>query len=118
MTTRALDLKQGDIVLVNNTIIGCIRYIGFVNGLSNGRSDEYIGIEIKIKNSSQNDNDEDIRRTNGSYNGYIYWSTGQQKQDGRFVKRAKITKKYTSEELFDCIKDKKSLIPSVIDPVM
>lgn len=112
-TQQILDLKKGDIVLVNDAIIGCIGYIGFVNSLSNGKRDEYIGIDILHKSIYSN-GDYGIP-TSGSYNGYVYFECQQQnhsgKQNGRFVKRMNITKKFTPTEIFSYISDKQALIP-------
>ena len=90
--------------MVNDTIIGCIGYIGFVNSLSNGKRDEYIGIDIK--HESIHGTGVHGIPTNGSYNGYVYFEC----QNGRFVKRMNITKKFSPSELFSHIENKQALI--------
>lgn len=118
-TQQILDLKTGDIVLVNDVIIGCIGYIGFVNSLSNGKRDEYIGIEVLHKSIYSN-GDHGIP-TSGSYNEYVYFKcqkqNGSGKQNGRFVKRMNITKKFSPMELCSYIADKQALIPKNNDPI-
>ena len=99
-------MKLGDVVLVEDVLVGVIRYIGWVNNLSCGSTDEYIGIEIKYRSG----NSDTGIQTNGEYTGYVYFHTTLSK--GRFIKRNNITRQFNPEELFDFIENKSSLIPA------
>eukprot|EP01084_Bolivina_argentea_P164095 285335_1 len=100
-----MSLKEGDVVLVDDCIIGIIRYIGFVKNLSAHKHDEYLGIEIKYQSNKKRIG----IVTDGKWNGHSYFHTTKDK--GRFFKKSMVNKKFTSEELFDEIFNPASLLP-------
>ncbi len=110
-TKKSLRVKDGDIIEVNNCIIGVVRYVGYVNGLSNGKHDHYVGIEIKCKPQNKTIG----IATDGKFSGYVYFNSSQDK--GRFIREHMVTKKFSPEELFDAISNQISLIINFNDNV-
>eukprot|EP00484_Ammonia_sp_Unknown_P029389 CAMPEP_0197031820 /NCGR_PEP_ID=MMETSP1384-20130603/10686_1 /TAXON_ID=29189 /ORGANISM="Ammonia sp." /LENGTH=897 /DNA_ID=CAMNT_0042461395 /DNA_START=26 /DNA_END=2719 /DNA_ORIENTATION=+ len=109
---KNMSLQIGDVVVVKDKFVGIIRYIGWVNYLSNGRKDEYIGIELKYRPDSD---DEDVGiHTDGNHCDFEYFKpTLSSPAKGRFIKQHDITKKFNAEQLCDLIiKTDKSVLLS------
>ena len=68
--------------------VGVVRYIGHVDGKSQSKHDQYIGIEIRITDGALGDN-------NGTYNQKTYFKCS--KNTGLFIEPHKILQVYKPE---------------------
>eukprot|EP01084_Bolivina_argentea_P301595 520346_1 len=87
-------VQKDDIVHIKykDDFIGIVRYIGYVNKLSNSNDDEYIGIEIQIKRDPN---------TYGNTTGEPYFKTIP--NNGLFIKEDHIIRKFAPAHLLQFI---------------